>query len=53
MAVTRKKKSAPRTAVAKSVISKARKGLLAPSWAGCAEWKGDVYHKHVREARRF
>lgn len=46
-----KRKSA-RTAVAKSVIAKARKGLLAPSWAGCENYTGAQYHEHLRNARR-
>lgn len=51
MAVTRKKKVL-RTAVAKSVINKARKGMLAPTWTGCEDWEGSKYHQHMRNARR-
>ena len=46
MAVTRKKKVL-RTAVAKSVINKARKGMLAPTWTGCEDWEGSKYHQHM------
>ena len=46
------KRKTVRTAVAKSVIAKARKGLLAPSWAGCESWGGAQYHQHMRNARR-
>lgn len=46
-----KRKSA-RTQVARSVIAKARKGLLTPSWAGCESWTGMQYHEHMRNARR-
>lgn len=50
--MAKSKRKTVRTQVARSVIAKARKGLSAPSWAGCEGWTGMQYHEHMRNARR-